>query len=176
MKESIIPVAFDYLRANLLRARGSRLERNVRIGNGVCITSPRALSAEARVVVESGVVFKLIGQQANLHLHHHVFIGTGSIFDLTGELSIGDRTLIAPRCFLTDHNHGIQPNLPITSQPVVDAPIDIGADCWLGAGVIVLPSVTIGDGAVVAAGAVVTRDVKPGSIVAGVPARFVRMR
>ena len=53
-------------------------------------------------------------------------------------------------------------------------PVDIGEDTWLGAGVIVLGGVTIGDGAIVAAGAVVNKDVPPFTIVGGVPAKFIR--
>lgn len=176
MQEGTIPVALDYLRATILRAQGSRIAKKVRVGSGVSVTLPRAFSADARAVIEPCVSIKLVGQNARLHLRQYVFIGRGSILDLTGDLSVGERTLIAPGCFLTDHNHGIKPSLPIASQPVVDGPIRIGADCWLGAHAIVLPFVTIGDGAVVAAGAVVTKDVEPYSIVAGVPARFLRMR
>jgi acetyltransferase-like isoleucine patch superfamily enzyme len=84
--------------------------------------------------------------------------------------------LIAPGCFITDHNHGIKADSTIWQQPCVQQDVRIGAGAWLGAKVIVLPGVTIGDGAVVAAGAVVTRDVDPMTIVAGVPARLVGTR
>jgi len=176
MAADTIPVALDYLRAALLRARGAALAPKVRVGGGVSITRPGALHADARVVVEPGVVFKLVGEQARLHLRQHVFVGRGTLFDISGELTIGEDTMLAPGCFVTDHNHGIAPGVPMWRQPVVHAPVRIGADCWLGVRVTVLPGVTIGDGAVVAAGAVVTQDVAPGSIVAGVPARFQRMR
>ena len=68
----------------------------------------------------------------------------------------------------------------VKSVPEVDAitkgPIVIGNDVWLGTNAIVLSGVTVGDGAVVAAGAVVTRDVPPYAVVAGVPARVIKMR
>lgn len=172
----LLPVALDYLRATLLRARGSELAPKVRIGAGVTITRPSALSADSRVVVEPGVVFKLVGSQARLHLGSHVFVGRGTQFDLSGELIVGDNTMFAPGCFITDHNHGIANGIPMWRQPIVNKQVRIGADCWLGARSILLPGVTIGDGAVVAAGAVVTGNVAAGSIVAGVPARFQRMR
>jgi acetyltransferase-like isoleucine patch superfamily enzyme len=171
-----IPVALDYLRAALLRARGAALSPKVRVGSGVSITRPRALTAATRVAIEPGVVFKLLGAGARLQLQRHVFVGRGTLFDLSGEVTVGEDTMFAPGCFITDHNHGIAPGLPMWRQPVVHGPVRIGADCWLGARVTVLPGVTIGDGAVVAAGAVVTRDVASGAIVAGVPARFLRMR
>lgn len=68
------------------------------------------------------------------------------------------------------------PDLPIIEQGHRCAPIVIGDDVWLGAHSVVLAGVTIGDGAVVGAGAVVNRDVEPGTVVAGVPARVIRRR
>jgi galactoside O-acetyltransferase len=63
----------------------------------------------------------------------------------------------------------------VRDRLMVHAPVEVDDDVWLGAGAVVLPGVHIGRGAVVGAGAVVTRDVPPFSIVAGVPARVVRM-
>jgi acetyltransferase-like isoleucine patch superfamily enzyme len=142
----------------------------VRVGDGVSVNRPGALRADARVVVEPCVVFKLVGEQGLLHLRHHVFIGRGTLFDLSRELTIGRGTMLAPGCFVTDHNHGIAPGVPMWRQPVVNSRVRFGSDCWLGARITVLPGVTIGDGAVV------TRDVAAGSIVAGIPARFMKMR
>lgn len=64
----------------------------------------------------------------------------------------------------------------IRKQPTISAPIRIGQDVWIGANAIVLAGVTIGDGAVVGAGAVVTKDVAPDTIVAGVPAKQIKVR
>jgi acetyltransferase-like isoleucine patch superfamily enzyme len=70
-------------------------------------------------------------------------------------------------------DHEIGPSEHRCTNPVM-APIAIGDGAWLASRVLVLPGVTVGKGAVVAAGAVVTRDVAPDTLVAGVPARFVR--
>lgn len=169
-------VALDYFRAAILRVRGAELAPKVRVAAGVRVTRPPSLCAESRVAIEPNVVFKLVGANARVQLRKHVFVGRRTLFDLCGELKIGEGTLLAPDCFITDHNHGMAPGVPMWLQPTLCEPVCIGSDCWLGAKVIVLPGVMVGDGAVVAAGAVVTRDVEPGSIVAGVPARYLKMR
>ena len=108
----------------------------------------------------------------NLTLGKDVFINIGCRFQDTGGITIGDGTLIGHGSTLTTLNHDIDPNRRADMTP---APIVIGHDVWLGAAVTVLPGVTIGDGAIVGAGAVVTKDVPANSIVAGVPAKLIRM-
>lgn len=89
-------------------------------------------------------------------------------------LVIGDRVSIAPRVTLVTSSHPNDSRIrPVA--PVVRAPIIIEEDVWLGAGVVVLPGVRIGRGAVVGAMSVVTRDVPPLNVVAGQPARTVRV-
>lgn len=107
----------------------------------------------------------------NLHLGEGVFINIGCTFQDTGGIWIGDRTLIGHGCILTTLNHDIDPRRRGDMTP---APIRIGSDVWFGARVTVVPGVTIGDGAIVGAGSVVTKDVPPATIVAGVPARVIR--
>lgn len=87
-------------------------------------------------------------------------------------ICIGSRVRIAPNVRL--HAAGHDPGDPLLRDSAAD--IVVGEDAWLGAAAIVLPGVRIGARAVVAAGAVVTDDVPEGAIVAGVPARVVRMR
>jgi acetyltransferase-like isoleucine patch superfamily enzyme len=92
-------------------------------------------------------------------------------------IKIGCRVEIAPRCAFQSFDHGMAPGLPISKQPLTTkGPIFIDDDAWLGYGVVVLSGVCIGEGAVIGAGSVVTRDVPPGAIAVGVPARVVRMR
>ena len=169
-------IAMDYLRAAWWRIRGARIATKVRIAKGCEVTRLAGLGIESRAVLEPGVVIKLVSSQSRLEVGKNVFIGRDTQFDIDGELTIGDGTLIAPGCFITDHNHGIKASATIWQQPCVQKNVRIGAGAWLGAKVIVLSGVTIGDGAVVAAGAVVTHDVEPLTIVAGVPARLVGSR
>lgn len=91
-----------------------------------------------------------------------------------GGIEIGDRTMIATHTVLTSLGH--DPDSTSMHTTLASAPIRLANDVWIGANAIVLPGVTIGEQAVVAAGAVVCSDVPPYSIVAGVPARVVRMK
>ena len=91
---------------------------------------------------------------------------------------LGDNALLAPEVFITASNYGTRwgTGVAIMHQDKAEADVHVGADAWLGARVTVLPGVRIGDGAVVAAGAVVTRDLPAGCIAAGVPAKVVGWR
>jgi len=91
-----------------------------------------------------------------------------------GKVIIGDRVAIAERVTLVISSN---PNFSRirTYAPIANGPIIIEQDAWLGTGAIVMPDVTIGEGAIVGAGSVVTEDVPPFTIVAGSPAKFIRM-
>jgi acetyltransferase-like isoleucine patch superfamily enzyme len=90
---------------------------------------------------------------------------------------IGDNVDIAPSCALYSYDHGTQANRPIREQPLTSkGPIIIEDGVWLGFGVIVLSGVKIGRGTAVGAGSIVTNDLPPYCIAAGVPARKIRER
>jgi acetyltransferase-like isoleucine patch superfamily enzyme len=146
------------------------------VGRRCVVDRPWCVAIGARVHLEHDVYLKIVADTASLRLSDYVFVGRGVQFDVIAEVAVGPHTVIAPRCFITDHNHDVKPELRIDQQACVAAPIDIGADVWLGTGVVVLPGVKIGDGAVVGANSVVTRDVAPMTVVAGAPARFLRNR
>jgi hypothetical protein len=107
----------------------------------------------------------------NTHLGADVFINAGCRFQDQGGIHIGDRALIGHNCVIVTLNHNMDPARRANLLP---APVRIGADAWLGSNVTVLPGVAIGEGAVVAAGAVVTHDVAPRTVVGGVPAKLIR--
>ncbi len=86
---------------------------------------------------------------------------------------VGDMTRIAAHARLYAFDHGLSADAPVFQQPVRSRGIRVGADVWIGAGAGVTDGVCIGDHAVVAMGAVVTRDVPDWAIVAGVPARVI---
>ena len=107
----------------------------------------------------------------NITLGKHVFINSGCQFQDQGGITIDDGALIGPNTVLATLNHGLAPS---RRHDLFPAPIHIGKNVWLGANVTVLGGVTIGDNAVVAAGAVVTNDIPPNTLAAGVPARVIR--
>ena len=96
--------------------------------------------------------------------------------DSKGRIEIGADATFGPDCFLTASDYGLAKDELITAQPKNERDIRIGAGAWLGARVIVTAGVTVGEGAVIGAGAVVTQDVPDTAIVAGVPAKVLKMR
>ena len=90
-----------------------------------------------------------------------------------GSVTIGSYVMMGPECVLLSHNHRFDRlDIPMCQQGFSEEqPIHIGNDVWIGTRAIILPGVTVGDHSVVGAGAVVTKDVPPYAIVAGVPAR-----
>jgi acetyltransferase-like isoleucine patch superfamily enzyme len=108
----------------------------------------------------------------NIRVGRDVFINQGCRLDDIGGIELGDGVMIGPGARLISAGHPLDPAR--RRRQVTAAPIVVGRNVWIGAGATVLQGVTIGDDAVVAAGAVVTRDVPPAVLVAGVPARVVR--
>ena len=164
------------MRARLLALRGARVGSKVSIGTMCRIERPWAIRLGQRSLLEDSVYLKVVADDASLQFGSYVFVGRGVEFDVQEKVSVGDHSLIAPGCFITDHEHGISPDLRIDQQPGTAKPVTIGNDVWLGANVTVIAGVTIGDGAVVGANAVVTRDVPSMAIAAGVPATILRYR
>lgn len=107
----------------------------------------------------------------NLHIGKRVFINSGCKFQDQGGIYIGDDALIGHNCVIATINHLEDPE---RRGDMMFAPVKIGNKVWIGANVTILPGVTVGDGAILAAGAVVTKDVAPYTIVGGVPAKLIR--
>jgi acetyltransferase-like isoleucine patch superfamily enzyme len=102
---------------------------------------------------------------------NNVFINHGCSFLDLGGITIEDDVLIGPQVKLVTENHPVEPS----NRKSLDLKsIHIGKNVWLGAGAIILPGVTVGENSIVAAGAVVTKDVPNNTIVGGVPARVIK--
>ena len=103
------------------------------------------------------------------------FIGSSPFFNLDEAIIIGGGVSIGPFVRIYTSSHRIGSSSCRRSSEIVRQPVIIGDGAWLGVGVTVLSGVTVGPGSVVCAGSLVNRDVAPNTLVAGVPATFVRM-
>jgi acetyltransferase-like isoleucine patch superfamily enzyme len=124
-------------------------------------------------VLERAVFLKIVSESASVRMGDMVFMGYNSELDISDQLWVGHKVLIGPGCFVTDHDHRHEFGRFIADQGCNSAPVRLEDDVWLGARVVILPGVVMGAGSVAAAGAVVTRNVEPMTIVAGTPARKV---
>jgi acetyltransferase-like isoleucine patch superfamily enzyme len=111
------------------------------LGAGCRIDRPWCVRIGKRFFAEELTYLKVVADSALLEFGEFVFIGRGSEFDVMEKVSVGDHTVIAPGCFITDHNHGIDAGRRVDQQPCIAKPVTIGRDVWLGAKVIVLAGV-----------------------------------
>ena len=107
----------------------------------------------------------------NIHVGKGVFINSGCCFQDQGGITLGDGCLIGHQVVIATLNHDLDPTRRGGMYP---APVRLGKNVWVGAHATILPGVTVGDGAVIAAGAVVTKDVPAGVVAGGVPARVLK--
>lgn len=107
----------------------------------------------------------------NITLGKNIFINAGCKFQDQGGITIGDGTFIGHNVVLATLNHDMNPENRATLHP---APIIIGKNVWIGANATVTPGTKIGDGAIIAAGSVVTKNVAANTVVGGVPTKFIK--
>lgn len=144
----------DRFRAERMRLLVKKMGKGFKIGAGSIIMNP-----------------------GNVEIGDFSTIGRNTIIGDGGELKIGSFVMIGPYCHIVSANHQFTDwSKPMRMQKIISKSIEIEDDVWIGSGVIVLPGVKIGRGSIVGANAVVTKDVKPYSIVAGVPAVFIKYR
>jgi len=157
-----------------------RLGKHVLIGDRAMIFQwdgggPIELGDRTMVFDEA---FLETGQQGSIRVGSRSRIHRGcQLIAYKEPILIGHDVGIAQSCALYSYNHGMAMGRPISEQPLESrGPIVIEDHVWLGVGVIVLDGVRVGTGAVVGAGAVVTQDIPPYAVAAGVPARIMGMR
>lgn len=173
-------------------------ERHVRIIHGSYISAGNKLNLEEGCEVvgvsKQGVIFGdrcTVGRYAvirpsnvlldeageGLRLGNNSNIGAYSYIGCSGFIEIGNNVMMGPRVNLMAENHNFSETyIPMKVQGVTREFIKIEDDCWLGVGSTVLAGITVGKGSIVAAGAVVSKDVPPYSIVGGVPAKIIKSR
>jgi maltose O-acetyltransferase len=146
--------AFPRLRVLVHRLVGIRIGRSTLIRGRLKLTGPR-------------------GSTSRLTIGSTCFFTTPLHIDLNSDVFIGNRVTIGHDvAIVTSAHHVGGPDRRCGKQ--VPAPIRIGDGCWIGARVLLLPGVVLGDGSIIAAGAVVSSNVEPHTIVGGVPARLIR--
>ena len=153
-----------------------RLE-TIHIAEG-CFVAP-----EARLFAELGrdlVIGAGSSIAAEVFMHGPITLGRNVSVNARASLDggvkgivVGDDTRIATGTAVYAFDHGLAPDRPVREQPVTSAGIRIGSDVWIGANAGITDGVTVGDHAVIAMGAVVTKDVPPWAVMAGVPARVI---
>lgn len=120
---------------------------------------------ESFCCINNAVGDVIIGDHTRVGLHNTII----------GPVTIGSHVNLAQGITVTALNHNFEESSKrIDEQGVTTKPVIIGNDIWIGANAVILPGVSIGDHSVVAAGAVVTKDVPPHSLVAGVPAKIIK--
>lgn len=108
----------------------------------------------------------------NITVGQRVFVNSCCCFQDQGGITIGDDTLIGHNVVIATLNHHLQPQRRADMLPKA---VVIGKNVWIGSHSTILPGVTIGDNAVIGAGSVVTKDVAPNTVVAGVPAKVIKV-
>ncbi|NNJ11086.1 acyltransferase [Chloroflexales bacterium ZM16-3] len=152
---SLIPrYAGTRLRAHILRAAG------IQIGHGSILMGTPLLYGEGKIIRQ-------------LHIGGYTVINIGCVFDLSGPIMIGDHVAIGHEVMFLTSSHQIDKAIH-RAGPLFTAPITIEDGAWIGARSVVMPGITIGAGSIVGAGAIVTKDVPPNTMVGGVPARVIR--
>jgi acetyltransferase-like isoleucine patch superfamily enzyme len=136
---------------------------------------------EGRLEVGAGTLFEpdvwiTAPGSARVRIGAGTFLNQGVMVAAMELVEIGDNCMLANGCFVSDANHRYDdPERPITWQGFESkGPTRIGANCWLGANVVVTSGVTIGERCVIGANSVVTEDVESHSVAAGAPARVIR--
>ena len=141
--------------------------------NGVKIGDNFALGRDG-IIDCTGVISEL-GE--SLTIGNNVGISPGLIMFVRGNITIGDDVIIGPHVTIIAENHRFdEKDITIRQQGVTRKGISIGNNVWIGANATVLDGVHIGDNSIIAAGAVVTKDVEANSIVGGVPAKLIKTR
>lgn len=165
----------------LLKSHGVGFPRDLRLDGGLnfepgIVNGKKGqLSLSANVHLSQGVLIHLYGGQ--LSIGCSTFVGPYCCFYGHGGIQIGDNTLIAMHTCIVSSNHTIPAKgTHVRSQPDILLPVTIGSDVWIGMNCTILGGVTIGDGAIVGAGSVVTRDIPPYAIAVGNPARVIKYR
>ena len=153
-----------------------RIGQRVAFEPGVLVFHPEQIEIGDDVYVGHNAILKGY-HKGRMTIGEGTWIGQGAFLHSAGDITIGRGVGIGPKVTILTSEHTADDRaLPVMHTPVEFAPVVLEDGCDIGAGAVILPGVRIGRGAIVGAGAVVTRDVEPFTIAAGVPARLLRRR
>jgi len=164
------------LRGAFYRWAGAKLRRNCVLRRVSIPRNPWDIEIGDNTYIDDFTVLLSTGQpvgKPRIKIGNKCGFNRFSVIDASESIEFHDYVRVGPNCYITDHDHGTALNRPVTQQPLLAKPVVIERDVWIGAGVVILKGVRIGEQAIVAAGAVVTKDVAPRAIVGGVPARVI---
>lgn len=137
------------------------------------VDSKGLIKINGKTWLESNVLLKVAG--GRLELGYNVFINRNCHIVSIELISIGDNCIIANNVSIFDHDHvAFDSSVPFCKQGFTSLPIYIGSNVWIGCNSVILKGVSIGDGTIIAAGSVVTKDVPSGEIWGGTPAKFIK--
>lgn len=164
----------------MVRAAGARIPYNSQIPTKLIRGNTKGLTCGEFSYFSQGVkllIGSTSGNPGQLTIGSHFFINFYSIIDCHFSITIGESVMVGPHVYISDFDHEIPEQIgqgwPLRE---VGKPIHIEREVWIGAGAIILKGVRIGEGAVIGAGSVVTKDIASGAIVGGNPARLIRLR
>jgi galactoside O-acetyltransferase len=167
----------ELLRNILYRLLGAEIGSGVRLQNGMCINGFKNLTiGDNTTIMSYGKIFARgsniqIGSHCSFNMNVNVNAGPD------GGIKIGSYVLIGPNTVIRSSNHAYSRiDIPIRDQGYISESIEIGDDVWIGANCVILPNVKICSHAIVAAGAVVNKDVAEYDIVGGVPSKKICSR
>lgn len=160
----------------VLRLRGVQIDSTARVSPGAIFElSGGKIIVGARSYIDHGVILRALG--ATIEIGEDCSVNAYSVLQGGGGLRIGNKTRIASHTVIVPSNHVFSdPDIPIKDQGLRQLGITIEEDVWIGAGARLLDGVVLGRGCVVAAGAVVTKSVRPRTVVGGVPAKPIASR
>lgn len=161
------------LRNLYYRALGVRLEGYVWMRAAEISRNWGDITLGANCSLDRGVTLLCSGPQKRdkIRIGADTYINRETMLDAHNKIWIGERVMVGPGCYITDSDHGTKVGQSVKEQPMMVGEVIIEDEAWIGAHVTILKNVRIGQGAIVAAGAVVTKSVPPNQKVGGVPAR-----
>lgn len=148
----------------------------------VYIRGKKGIIGGLRLTTGINLRIDIIGKKSSLYIGNDVQINDYVHIGVAHRVTIGDNTLIASKVFISDHNHGSyngedqsSPYEKPISRILKSREVKIGKNVWIGEFVSILPGVTIGDGVIIGAMSVVTKDIPANSIVIGSPAKVIKI-